>query len=193
MFGKVLAVAAMSLVCITGPTLGQESPPNSKRIAWRTSVLDAFVEAVENNKPLVVVFLANPSYRPESGDNLSNREWAELDELVVHELADEAVFAVAQFDQRLGRVADEYGHRMFFHLKLTALPTISVIAPRTDALTELRRLEGFFPAGDVVSDLTNCFKRYAAAQLISRASAPADSSVPASPALEINPYEPQTE
>ncbi len=199
MFVRMSAVVLMSFGFLIGSTFGQESIPTEKRIAWKTLVRDAFVEAVENQKLLVIVFLANPSYRNEYGNNLSNRQRSELDELIVHELADDAVFAIAEFDQRLGRVRDEHGNTVFTRLKLDTLPTITVIEPRTDALTERYRMEGFFKAADVVHDLKACLHQYAKQQAIQVITGAGHSQGKAAQeintrwAFEMNPYEPAIE
>ena len=82
MFVRTSAVFMLSFTCFIGSAFGQERIPTQKRIEWKTSVLAAFIEAVENQKPLVIVFLGNPSYRNEYGNNLSNRQRSELDELI---------------------------------------------------------------------------------------------------------------
>jgi hypothetical protein len=62
-------------------------------------------------------------------------------------LSQRAVFVVGKPTE------DEYARRMASHLKLTDYPTISVIAPRTDQLTETYRMEGYFKTTDIFSDL----------------------------------------
>jgi len=112
-------------------------------IDWRENSLDAFVEAVENEKPLVVVF----------GDNSSplfNKQIQEMrsdKDNLMSRLSERAVFVVGKPNE------DEYARRMASHLKLTDYPTISVIAPRTDQLTETYRMEGYFKVADVYADL----------------------------------------
>jgi len=114
-----------------------------KPIAWRSNSLEAFVEAIENEKPMVVVF----------GDDSSpmfNKQIAELQadkENKMGRLSDRAVFVVGKPNH------DEYARRMASHLKLTDYPTISVIAPRTDQLTETYRMEGYFDVATIFSDL----------------------------------------
>lgn len=112
-------------------------------IEWRENSLDAFVEAVENEKPLVVVF----------GDNSSplfNKQIQEMradKDNLMSRLSERAVFVVGKPNE------DEYARRMASHLKLTDYPTISVIAPRTDQLTETYRMEGYFKVAEVYADL----------------------------------------
>ncbi len=103
MFKRIILMVAFLAVCSVSPAKSQESVDSGKRIQWRTSTLDAFVEAVENTKPLVFVVLANPASRDKTGDNPSNAQWSELDELSVHAHAQDAVFCVVTYDQRLGR------------------------------------------------------------------------------------------
>lgn len=117
---------------------GLDSP-----ISWRNNSLEAFVEAIENDKPMVVVF----------GDNNSpmfRKQMAELQADKEHKMAglsQRAVFVVGK------PYEDENARRMASHLKLTDYPTISVIAPRTDQLTETYRMEGYFPVSQIFDDL----------------------------------------
>lgn len=112
------------------------------QIGWYVNrTLDAFVQAVENNKPLIVVF----------GDQTSPLTQAFAKFVTscpqLNQLAGVAVFAYGSPS------ADEYARRMASHLKLTRFPTISIIAPRTDKLTEEYRMEGFFHAQSAADHL----------------------------------------
>lgn len=112
-------------------------------ISWRDNSLDAFVEAVENDKPMVVVF-------GDDSSPLFNRQIQEMKSdknNLMSRLSNRAVFVVGKPSE------DEYARRMASHLKLTDYPTISVIAPRTDQLTETYRMEGYFQVSDVYKDL----------------------------------------
>lgn len=112
-------------------------------IEWRKDSMKAFVEALETQKPMVVIF----------GDDSSEHFKQQLRELnedrhhLMGSLSDRAVWVVGKPTE------DEYARRMATHLKLTDYPTISVIAPRTDKLTETYRMEGYFPISDIYSDL----------------------------------------
>jgi hypothetical protein len=112
-------------------------------ISWRNNSLEAFVEAVENDKPMVVVF----------GDNSSpmfRKQMAELQadkDRQMASLSERAIFVIGKPNE------DENARRMASHLKLTDYPTISVIAPRTDQLTETYRMEGYFSVSQIFSDL----------------------------------------
>ena len=112
------------------------------QIGWYVNdTLEAFVHAVENNKALIIVF----------GDKTSPLTMAMSARVAacphLNRLAGAAVFAFASPS------VDEYARRMASHLRLTAFPTISIVAPRTDKLTELYRLEGFFDAETIANDL----------------------------------------
>ncbi|MCC7528767.1 MAG: hypothetical protein IT342_09610 [Candidatus Melainabacteria bacterium] len=112
-------------------------------ISWRDNSLDAFVEAVESDKPMVVVF-------GDDSSPLFNRQIQEMKsdkDNLMSRLSSRAVFVVGK------PAEDEYARRMASHLKLTDYPTISVIAPRTDQLTETYRMEGYFQVSDVYKDL----------------------------------------
>lgn len=114
-----------------------------KAIQWRDSAVDAFVEAIESKKPMVMIF----------GDDTSplfKKQMAELTADKDHQmssLSSRAVFVVGRPDK------DEYARRIASSLKLTDYPTISVIEPRTDVLQESYRMEGYFPVNDIHSDL----------------------------------------
>jgi hypothetical protein len=127
--------------------------PVSKSIAWRSSVLDAFVEAVENGKPMVVLFALHPSQATVDGRHVSNEQRQEFDRPELAALADEAVFVVCHYDSTTGQMQDEYGERVRKHLNVTTFPATLTIAPRTDRLTEAGRFEGLFAAVDMAVGL----------------------------------------
>lgn len=112
-----------------------------RQIGWYDNSLDAFVKAVENNQPLVVVFGSRDS---------SLTQLLGTSVLSCPHLNNLAGLAVFTYGEPQG---DEYARRMAVHLKLTDYPTISVIAPRTDQLTEMFRMEGFFDAESIANDL----------------------------------------
>ncbi len=84
--------------------------------------------------------------------------------------------------------------RIFKNLKFSALPTISVIEPRTDVLTESFRMTGMHPAKEVSQHIGDCVKeckqRYTSASAASR---PANVKQAAQSTFEFNPYELQPE
>ncbi len=137
------AAAAVTLALAGGPAVAgtdafEQLPTQEilgRQIGWYVNnTLDAMTAAVESNRALVIVF----------GDDTSSftqafaRYVASCPQL--GQLAGAAVFAYGS------PTKDEFARRMALHLKLTDYPTISVIAPRTDKLTEVHRLEGFFDA-----------------------------------------------
>lgn len=124
-----------------------------KRIVWQPNVFEAFVQALEDQRPLVVLFASAPSYRPESGKNHSNELMKQLEDPAAQALADEAVYTICHYDHASGKLSDEFGRRMWVHLKLDALPTMCILAPRTDRLTEVSRMQGSFPAAKIVEHL----------------------------------------
>jgi len=119
-----------------------------KQIGWTVNAtLDAFVRAVETVKPLVIVF----------GD-VNSGFTRKLTELVLacphlNQLAGVAVFAYG------APATDEYARRMASRFKLQTYPTISVIASRTDTLTELYRMEGLFDAERIAGDLQQTLRQ----------------------------------
>lgn len=119
-----------------------------RQIGWpQSGTLDAFTRAVEEAKPMIVVF--------GSAESSFTQQLAELVMPCpqLNQLAGAAVFVYGS------PLADEFARRMAVQLKLTVYPTISVFAPRTDRLTELHRLEGFFDAETIASDLRQVIER----------------------------------
>jgi hypothetical protein len=70
----------------------------------------------------------------------------------INQLAGMVVFAYGSVD------ADEFARRMAVHLKIELVPSISILAPRTDMLTELYRIEGVFDAATVAGDIRRVAK-----------------------------------
>jgi hypothetical protein len=152
----VAAIAMTGLTIPAGFAQGAAEPfaqlPRSEvrgsQIGWHVNdTLEAFVHAVENNKALIVVF----------GDKSSRYTMAMSQRVApcpqLNQLAGAAVFAFASPN------VDEYARRMAVHLRLTDYPTISVIEPRTDKVTELYRLEGFFDAETIADTLQAALRR----------------------------------
>lgn len=142
------------LLCVLVPflagglALAQTPPkPAAKGFVWEEDSLQAFVKAVEQDKPMVVLFGNPPKFRSPEGTNFTNAIRKEFDKPELQELRDRAVFTLGFPEE------DEFARRMGTHLKLTEFPTISIIAPRTDQLTETYRMEGFFTAAEIVKDL----------------------------------------
>ena len=152
---KVLGFNAVVTLCLfAGPKLPLAQSPSEvfqrlpsvevpgQQIGWQQNgLVDAFTLAVDSKKPLIVVF--------GSADSEFTQK---LGALVmpcphVNQLAGAAIFVYGS------PLVDEYARRMALHLKLTDFPTISVIAPRTDTLQELYRMEGFFDAETIANDL----------------------------------------
>jgi hypothetical protein len=142
------AAAAEAWAQPTGDAFDQlpRTETAGRQIGWASDVYEAMVAAVEANKPLVVVFGAKDS-------SLSQRMAAKvLSCPQINRLAGRAVFVYGPPSE------DEFARRMALHLKLTDFPTISVIAPRTDVLTELYRMEGYFDAQTIARDLERLFR-----------------------------------
>ena len=191
MLAKILVFWTLSSVAFAFPVSAQDIQPTTKRIKWHTSALEGFIEAVKSDKLFVIVFLSNPAYRPNENGSVSSRVWPELDELVVHELADDAVFALVWFDHRTNHIRDEHARVIFQRLRLDSLPTISVVWPRTDILEEIHRIEGGFQAALIASDLKRCIQHHVAEQ--AKSAKIEASKIPSNGVaipLEVNPYEP---
>jgi hypothetical protein len=147
-------VAAMGLLLVaaSGSASGQSDVDAFSRlpsqeiagaqIGWFVNdTLGAFTDAVEKQRPLILVL----------GDSTSKLTLAFAQYVApcphLNQLAGAATFAYGS------PPSDEYARRVASHLKLTDYPTISVLAPQTDILHELYRLEGFFDAATAASDL----------------------------------------
>lgn len=125
---------------------GNEMP--GRQIGWgKAGTLEAFKKAVGDVKPMVVVFGSQES----SYSQMLAQKVLPCPHL--NQLAGIAVFVYGAPQE------DEFARRMARHLKLTDFPTISVIAPRTDVLTEIYRMEGFFEAEAIARDLRMALER----------------------------------
>lgn len=148
MNGRRSLLCVVVLFLASGFTFAQTPPkPAAKGFVWEDNSLEAFIKAIEQDKPLVVLFGNSPKFRSPEGTNFTNAIRKEFDKPELQELRDRAVFTLGFPEE------DEYARRMASHLKLTDYPTISIIAPRTDQLTETYRMEGFFTAAEIVKDL----------------------------------------
>lgn len=118
------------------------------QIGWYVNdTLEAFIHAVENTKALIIVFGDKSS----SHTQTMGQRVAACPQL--NRLAGTAVFAFASPN------VDEYARRMAALLRLTDYPTISVIYPRTDVLTEVHRMEGFFDAETIADTMHSALRR----------------------------------
>lgn len=156
--GLIAALALPVLAATAGTSVAQpagdafdrlpETEMPGRQIGWgKKGTLEAFTKAVENVKPMVVVFGSRESgYSQQLAQKVLTCPH-------VNQLAGIAVFVYGAPQE------DEFARRMALHLKLTEFPTISVIAPRTDKLTELYRMEGFFDAETIARDLRTAFER----------------------------------
>ena len=183
------------LYCISAvPVSAEEITASTPAIVWERTVMDGFIKAVEEKRPLVIVFTMSPSYRSPSGTNFSNLTMEQFDAPELQALAGDAVFVICQFDHRTGRMRDEHGRRIWNKLKLTSCPTVSIIAPTTKSLTEVFRIEGTFEAQVVAGHLkVNIPKALAAANLDGSPAAPElkpTVTAPATPAAPVAPPAP---
>jgi hypothetical protein len=152
-----IATAAVAVPALADPVteLPAVTVPG-RQIGWTHDVMTAFTEALETNRPLVLLFGARDGSNP----LLDATARTVLPCPQLNQLAGLAVFAVALPQE------DEFAHRIAAHLRLTEFPTVTVIAPRSDVLTELHRMEGFFNAADIAADLRQLLAPYAPAGFI---------------------------
>lgn len=152
-FARVaLVTVGLSMAAAPAPVVAQADADAFSRlpsqeiagaqIGWFVNdTLAAFTDAVEKQRPLILVF----------GDSTSNLVLAFAQYAApcphLNQLAGAATFAYGS------PTSDEFARRIAVHEKLTVYPTISVLAPQTDVLHELYRMEGFFDAAAVADDL----------------------------------------
>jgi hypothetical protein len=147
-----LVAAGLSMAAAPDPAVAQADAEAFSRlpsqeiagaqIGWFVNdTLGAFTNAVETNRPLIMVF----------GDATSSFTLAFAQYVApcphLNQLAGAATFAYGS------PLIDESARRLAVHLKLTDYPTISVLAPRTDIVHEHYRLEGIFDAATAAGDL----------------------------------------
>jgi hypothetical protein len=160
---KCLTLLLLNCCLLTASVRATEFAPtvaaSPKSVAWRTSMLDAFVEAIENEKRLVVLFALDPSQPTIDGRRVSIEQRLEFDRPELAALADSAVFVVCYYDSTTGRMHDEFAERVRAHFKITTLPTVSTIFNRTDTLAEAGRFEGFFGAAELAKGLMEDLQR----------------------------------
>lgn len=109
-------------------------------IPWHHDTLDAYKEALKANKPLVVVF-------GEQGSSWFVDQMAEMRKPEMEEVAQQAVWleGIPSKDKAAAAIAKA--------LELKEYPTISVLAPNPDKITETMRFEGFFPINELRAPL----------------------------------------
>lgn len=144
---KLMSLAI--LVC-SMPSFGQEK---IARIRWEDDVMEAFVKAIETNRPMVVLFVSNTSYRSPEGGNISNEARKVFESAKLQELANEAVFVLCTFDHTQNTIHDEFGKRIYQRLNIELVPTLCMFAPRTDFLQEVCHVEGIRTAETYAAEL----------------------------------------
>jgi hypothetical protein len=155
-----LIVIALALLASTLRAQESKRPPYAAAptISWRTSVQAACDEAIENHKPLVVLFALDPSHPTGGARHVSNEQRQEFNRAELGAVADKAVFAVCYYDPQAGSIRDELGEKMRASLEFDSLPTTVVFAPRSDVLFEIGRYEGLFTAAELLTGFGRHFK-----------------------------------
>lgn len=142
----------------SAPAMPAAAPvETSSAISWRTSVFDAFVEAIESTKPLVILFVSDPTHTAADSTNAGNEQLAEFNRSEVQALAGQAVFVLCHYNWEKECMRDEFGERIRRHVHITDLPTTLVITPRTDELVEAARFERVHTSGELVQGLSDAF------------------------------------
>jgi hypothetical protein len=159
---KQPALLVIALALVARPLRAQDfkRPPYAAAptIAWQTSVQAACDEAIENHKPLVVLFALDPSHPTGGARHVSNEQRLEFDRPELSAVADKAVFAVCYYDSQAGSIRDDLGEKMRASLEFESLPTTVVFAPRSDVLFEIGRYEGLYTAAELVSGFGRHFR-----------------------------------
>ena len=148
-----IVIVLMTVAGFCGRTNAADPPRLPAAIEWQRKLLDAYSAAVDAKKPLVVLFAHRPSYMSKDGKYHSNEQWVEFDKKEVQALAGKAIFVVCYYDPESNTMLDPVAEVVRAKLKLTDMPTTTVIAPTVDHLAEVYRLEGYFPAAVVAKDL----------------------------------------
>lgn len=123
---------------------------------WQTSVFDAFVSAVENNRPLVVLVVDSDLTKEGSVSAAFLKEW-EADGL--GDLRTRAVFVKVAYNVSDGTSPDEKGRTMLSHLDVRSTPAVLIIAPTTVKLVEVYHREGACPMAEVREELSKGFQQ----------------------------------
>jgi hypothetical protein len=107
----------------------------TKSVELVPDVLDTFVKAVDNNLPLVVLFVepADSTDRNLILESDEARRVLETDVLTPY--ANDAMFAVCELSETFEAGDDEYGFRVARHLGVSTTPTLVVVAPNIHDLT----------------------------------------------------------
>jgi hypothetical protein len=131
---------------LTQSLRGMSSSPSSltRGIAWQHGYRSAFHQAIDQHKPLVLVFVDERVGQPNS---YQCRQFDILNSPQVSRLADLAIFAEVRVDQ------DADGRRATETLKIEKLPAISVMAPDNGGVSETERWEGQYEADDLLPAL----------------------------------------
>jgi hypothetical protein len=144
--GLADSVSPLRGVQISSPlTQGYRSMTSSaSNIAWQHGYRSAFHQAVNQHKPLVLVFVDE---RVEQPANYQRRQLEILNSPQAAPLRDRAIFAEVRIDQ------DADGRRCTETLKIEKLPAISVMMPENDGVSEVERWEGQYEADDLLPAL----------------------------------------
>jgi hypothetical protein len=117
------------------PSLTPIASATAPAVHWETNFLDAYVNSLEQNLPLVVLF-TEPGDSPdrEAVEEASHSRLAlESDVLVPY--ADRAIFATCELKEFGTAGSDEFGVRVAWRLGITISPTLAVLAPNFYDLT----------------------------------------------------------
>lgn len=148
------------LVC-SMPVFGQDKVDSPPRIQWEGDVMEAFVKAIETNRPMVVLFVSNDSYRSPEGGNISNDSRKVFESPKLQEFAKEVVFVLCTFDHTQNTIHDEFGKRIYKRLNIESVPTLCMFAPRTDFLHEVCHIDGIRSAETYAAELKAALTRSA--------------------------------
>jgi thioredoxin-related protein len=119
----------------------QSTDNTGHEIAWRTNVLDAYHEARDSEKPMIVLF------SDDSCGHCRRLQIETLKDTRIQALANRAVFLIAtpEKDPQAATMADA--------LNVTGYPTVSVLDARPDAIDEIGRVVGYMAADDFYKQL----------------------------------------
>jgi thiol:disulfide interchange protein len=160
MRGIVNLVAVAALVGASASAFAEDTKKTgsqqSKTIVWRTDSLKAYNEALQKNKPLVLVFVC-PLDREACVHCKRMRGSLFSEEL--QKFADDAVFAMAEIRQDRSS-ADKSAAVFFSKLGMKATPTITVLKPNRHMIEEHGRMNGYFAVGDLAKHLAEMLRTW---------------------------------
>jgi len=123
-----------------------ESNGPQEKIKWSKDATSAYTESVERNEPLVMIFQESGQWTDKLNQQFESPQ--------VQQYANEAVFVKAVPSQ------DTVARNIATALGVERLPTISVLNPDPNIISERGRIEGFEDSATLSKDLDRFIRNY---------------------------------